>query len=47
MSKKLTSIIYRYDDGSVEYVDDVTQVSIFSISSSWINKIIDWFRRDR
>lgn len=38
MSKKLTSIIYRYNDGSVEYVDSVSELSATSILSfCWIN----------
>jgi hypothetical protein len=43
MTKKLTSIMYRYDDGSVEYVDDVTQVSIFEFN--WLSSIIRWFKK--
>ena len=38
MSKKITSIIYRYDDGSIEYVDSVTEISATSVLSfRWFN----------
>lgn len=38
MTKKITSIIYRYDDGSVEYVDSVSEISATSlISFCWFN----------
>ena len=38
MTKKITSIIYRYDDGSIEYVDSVTEISATSvISFRWLN----------
>ena len=33
MSKKLVSIIYRYSDGSVEYVDSVSEISATSVLS--------------
>ena len=34
MSKKtITSIIYRYNDGSVEYVDSVSEISATSVIS--------------
>jgi len=33
MTKKLTSIIYRYSDGSVEYVDSVSEISATSVLS--------------
>tara|TARA_R110002096_G_scaffold83023_1_gene192923 strand:+ start:5280 stop:5441 length:162 start_codon:yes stop_codon:yes gene_type:complete len=38
MGKKLTGIIYRYSDGSVEYVDSVSEISATSvISLRWFN----------
>jgi hypothetical protein len=39
MSKKtITSIIYRYNDGSVEYVDSVSEISATSvISFRWLD----------
>ena len=33
MSKKLTGIIYRYSDGTVEYVDSVSEISATSVLS--------------
>ena len=34
MTKKtITSIIYRYDDGSIEYIDSVSEISATSVIS--------------
>lgn len=33
MTKKLTSIIYRYSDGTIEYVDNVSEISATSVLS--------------
>jgi len=51
MSKKLISIIYRYNDGSVEYVDSVSEISATSVLSFlWIglalNKIKYWIKNN-
>ena len=45
MTKKITSIIYRYDDGSVEYVDSVSEISATSvISFSWFSTALTKFK---
>lgn len=45
MTKKITSIIYRYDDGSVEYVDSVSEISATSvISFRWFSTALTKFK---
>ena len=43
MSRKVVGIWYRYDDGYVEYVKDVSKVSVFELS--WLSSIIRWFKK--
>ena len=40
MKKKITSIWYRYDDMTIDYVDSVKELSTTSIFNFlWINEI--------
>lgn len=43
MSRKVVGIWYRYDDGFVEYVDDVSEVSVFEFN--WLSSILRWFKK--
>tara|TARA_R100001377_G_C3149263_1_gene95678 strand:- start:94 stop:231 length:138 start_codon:yes stop_codon:yes gene_type:complete len=44
MNKKVVGIWYRYDDGDVEYIENVSRISIFEFN--WLSSIIKWFKRE-
>ena len=43
MSRKVVGIWYRYDDGDVEYIKNVSRISILDFS--WLSSIIRWFKK--
>jgi len=43
MSRKVVGIWYRYDDGDVEYIENVSRISILDFN--WLSSIIKWFKK--
>jgi hypothetical protein len=43
MSRKVVEIWYRYDDGDIECIKNVSRISILEFN--WLSKILEWFKK--